>query len=787
MKQELNRLEQTEKRPVHLLPLLPLRGMVVFPYMTFNFDVGREKSVKALESAMEAEKMIFLSSQVSLEVDDPKFEEIYRVGTIAKINQIMRLPGGVARVVVEGVARGVARELVSQKPFFQAAIEEIPEIYEDNDVLNQAFLRRLGQSYEEYFAANARMTPEHFMPIMAISNLGKLADSIAAAVPLNLDMKQSLLEIFDVYQRVELLIVAIQNEMQVLDIEKRIGERVKERIDQNQKEYYLREQLRVIQEELGDKDGLNAEVAEYREKIQKLRLKKEVREKLLKEVDRFAKMQPSSAESGVVRNYLDSVLELPWNKRSKEQFDIGKAEAVLNRDHYGLEKVKERILEYLAVRKFTGGKDGTILCLVGPPGVGKTSIAKSIAESLGRKYVRISLGGIHDEADIRGHRKTYIGAMEGRIMAAMAQAESKNPLMLLDEVDKMGADYKGDPAAALLEVLDGEQNFSFRDHYIEVPFDLSEVLFITTANTLDTVARPLLDRMEVIELSGYTQEEKFQIAKRYLVPKQLQKNGLDEKKVLVADEALSDVISYYTREAGVRNLERELGRLCRKAAKLILEQNKKSVRITSKNLTDYLGRHRYRFDPMNQNSEIGVARGLAWTAVGGDTLSVEVNVMPGSGKVELTGKLGDVMKESAKTAVSYIRSKAENLDIPPKFYKNSDLHIHVPEGAVPKDGPSAGITMATAAISALSGVPVRNDVAMTGEITLRGRVLPIGGLKEKALAAYRAGITTVIIPEENEPDLEDIPKNVRSKMTFVSAGTMDTVLQTALAEGGKLQ
>ena len=582
------------------------------------------------------------------------------------------------------------------------------------------------------------------------------------------------------YSRIERLIVAIQNQLEVLKLERQIAQRVKERIDKNQREYYLREQLRVIQDELGDSDGIKAEVEEYTKKINKLKTTKETREKLLKEVDRFAKMPSSSSESSVVRNYLDTVLEMPWNKQSKESFDIVKAEEILDEDHYGLEKVKERVLEYLAVRQMTKGKNGTILCFVGPPGVGKTSVAKSIARALGRKYVRISLGGIHDESDIRGHRKTYIGAMEGRIMAAMKEAKTKNPLILLDEIDKMGADYKGDPSAALLEVLDYEQNATFRDHYIEVPFDLSQVLFITTANTLDTVSQPLLDRMEIIELSGYTSNEKFHIAKDYLVKKAVKNNGLEENQIGIADSVIKSIIEHYTREAGVRKLEQQIGKICRKAAKQLLETRKKSIKITEKNLADYLGKERYHFDMMNEQDEIGIARGLAWTSVGGETLSIEVNVMPGSGKVELTGKLGDVMKESAMAAISYIRANSKTLGISENFHKTKDIHIHVPEGAVPKDGPSAGITMATAVVSALTKNPVRNDIAMTGEITLRGRVLPIGGLKEKSLAAFRAGITDIIIPEENKPDIDDVPQEVRKKLNFIPVSSMDTVLENAL-------
>ncbi|MBQ8300953.1 MAG: endopeptidase La, partial [Clostridia bacterium] len=561
---------------------------------------------------------------------------------------------------------------------------------------------------------NPKLTADNFMHVMAIEELGELCDTIAAGVELDIETRQDILSEFDVYSRVERLILGIQNQLEVLKIERQIAQRVKERIDKNQKEYYLREQLRVIQDELGDGDGIRAEVKEFTEKINKLKTIKDTKEKLLKDVDRFSKLAPSSSESSVLRSYLETVLEMPWNKLSKESFDIAAAQDILDEDHYGLEKVKERVLEYLAVRQATKGKNGTILCFAGPPGVGKTSVAKSIARALGRKYVRISLGGIHDESDIRGHRKTYIGAMEGRIMAAMKEAKTKNPLILLDEIDKMGADYKGDPSAALLEVLDYEQNATFRDHYIEVPFDLSQVLFITTANTLDTVSRPLLDRMEIIELSGYTSNEKFHIAKDYLLKKAIKNNGLEEKQISITDGAIKNIIEYYTREAGVRKLEQNIGKICRKAVKQLLESRKKTIKVNEKALESYLGKERYHFDLMNEKDEIGIARGLAWTAVGGDTLSVEVNVMAGTGKVELTGKLGDVMKESAMAAISYIRANSKELGISENFHKTKDIHIHVPEGAVPKDGPSAGITMATAVVSALTKNCVRNDIAMTG-------------------------------------------------------------------------
>lgn len=771
------------KKEFEYMPVVPMRGMVLFPYMTLNFDAARDISVKALENAVSNNSIVFLTAQKDISVEKPTFEDLYEVGTVAIVKQVMRMPGGITRVIVRGLRRGIIDKTVSGEEFLKAHIQEYDEALEDyteNTPVRDAYKRRLKKTYEEYFSQNPKLTAENFMHVMSIENIGELCDTVAAGVELDVPARQNILETFDVCERIEVLIIAVQNQLEVLRIERQIAQKVKERIDKNQREYYLREQLHVIQNELGEGDGIKAEAKEYTEKIKKLKTSKDIKDKLMKEVERFRKMSPSSSESSVVRNYLDTVLEMPWNKASKESFDIKSAEEILNEDHYGLEKVKERVLEYLAVRQMTKGKNGTILCFAGPPGVGKTSVAKSIARALGRKYVRISLGGIHDESDIRGHRKTYIGAMEGRIMAAMKEAKTKNPLILLDEIDKMGVDYKGDPSAALLEVLDYEQNAAFRDHYLEVPFDLSQVLFITTANTLDTVSRPLLDRMEIIELSGYTSNEKFHIAKNYLIKKAVKNNGLEENQISIADNAIKSVIEHYTREAGVRKLEQNIGKICRKAAKQLLESKKKTVKVTEKNLEDYLGKKRYNFDMKNEHDEIGIVRGLAWTSVGGETLSVEVNVMPGTGKIELTGKLGDVMKESARAAISYIRANSKTLGISETFYKTKDIHIHVPEGAVPKDGPSAGITMATAVVSALTKNPVRNDIAMTGEITLRGRVLPIGGLKEKSLAAYRAGITDIIIPEENKPDIDDVPQEVRKKLNFIPVSSMDTVLENAL-------
>lgn len=768
------------KEKVINLPVVPMRGLVLFPYMTLNFDAARKKSIKALEKALEKDSIVFLTAQKDITSDNPGEDDIYETGVIAHIKQMMRMPGGVMRVIVQGIRRGYAGIITDGAEFMSAeVIEYSDDRYEIpvSPAEYEAYRRRVIKTYEEYFSQNPKLNAESLLRVMSIENINELCDIISAEIDFNAETKQDLLETLNIAERIEKLAAAIENQLAVLKIERRIAGKVKERIDKNQKEYYLREQLKVIQDELGEDDGIKAEAKQYEERIKKLKAAKAVKEKLLKETERFRKMQSSSAESSVIRSYLDTVLELPWNKRTKESFDLSSAKKILEEEHYGLSDVKERVLEYLAVRQLTKGKNGTILCLAGPPGVGKTSVAKSIAHALDRKYVRISLGGIHDESDIRGHRKTYIGAMEGRIMSAMKEAGTKNPLILLDEIDKMGVDYKGDPSAALLEVLDYEQNSSFRDHYIEVPFDLSDVLFITTANTLDTVSRPLLDRMEVIELTGYTSNEKLHIAKDYLIKKAMINNGLEENQLSIQDGALQVIIENYTREAGVRGLEKQISKICRKTAKELLESRKKSVKITKKNISDYLGRERCHFDRRNEHDEIGVARGLAWTSAGGDTLSIEVNVMSGTGKIELTGKLGDVMKESARTAISYIRANSKALGINESFHKTKDIHIHVPEGAVPKDGPSAGITMASAVVSALTKTPVRSDIAMTGEVTLRGRVLPIGGLKEKSMAAYRAGITDIIIPEKNEADIEDVPQEVRKKLNFIPVNNMTAVLE----------
>lgn len=763
-----------------ILPLIAMRGIVVFPGTPVSFDVVREKSLRALEEAMDEDQLAVLVAQQDIELENPKTEDLYKVGTVVRIKQIIRIPGGAARVAAEGIHRAKLTEMLSVRPCFKALVTEIDETPSEQVLLNTAFINMLQKELEGYFSFSKRLAPDVVHDVLTTEQVGELADVIAGAIECDYQEKQALLETFDPYDRAEQLLVLLKREVQVMKIEKQINDKVRQKIDENQREYFLREEMNVIEQELREKDGLGDEFEEYRKKIAALDIDDESREKLEKEVSRMEKMQAGSADGAVIRNYLDTVLELPWGIRTEENLDLARAEEILERDHYGLEKVKERVLEHLAVHTLTEGKAGTILCLVGPPGTGKTSIVRSIAEALNRNYVRVSLGGIHDESDIRGHRKTYIASMPGRIIDALRQAKSTNPVMLLDELDKMGADFKGDPSAALLEVLDSAQNHAFRDHYLELPFDLSEVMFIATANTLSTVPAPLLDRIEVIEVSGYTEEEKYEIATRYLIPKQLEKNGLQGKKITITAEAVQDLIRYYTRESGVRNLEREIASLLRKLAKLFLTENKKSVKITPRTLTKYMGRHKYDVDMMASKDSVGVVRGLAWTSVGGDTLSVEVNIMPGTGKTQVTGNLGDVMKESAMTAVSYVRSAAKDLQLADDFYQKNDIHIHVPEGAVPKDGPSAGITLVTAVASALTRRPVRRDVAMTGEVTLQGRVLPIGGLKEKSLAAYRAGIKTVIIPEGNKHDIEDIPEKIREDIEFIPVQNASQVLKLAL-------
>ena len=766
-----------------ILPLLPLRGITVFPHMTVHFDVGRSKSVRAIGEAMRNHQLIFLVTQIDATSEEPDENGIYKVGTIAIIRQILRLPGDAIRVLVEGISRAEIASFTQTEPYFEAEVcEKVYVADKPNKAEAKALMRKTLSVFEEYINLNQKINPDLYNKVLEIQEISELSDVIAANLTIPAEDKQLILSEFDSKARLEKLISCLSKEIEILNLEKDISMKVKQQIDKVQKEYYLKEQMKAIQSELGDKDGVAAEIAEYREKFKLLELPEEVYNKTEKELDRLQKMQSGSAEGSVIRNYLDCIAELPWNKKTEDFIDLKKAKEVLDEDHYGLDKVKDRIIEYLAVKKMTNSLNGPILCLYGPPGVGKTSIAKSIARAVNRNYVRLSLGGVRDEAEIRGHRKTYIGAMPGRIINAMKQSGSKNPLILLDEIDKMSSDFKGDPASAMLEVLDTEQNFSFRDHFLELPFDLSDVMFIMTANSLDTIPRPLLDRMEIITLSSYTGEEKLNIATKYLLPKQIKKHGLRKSSVSISSSVVKEIIDGYTREAGVRTLEREIATICRRSAREILENDIEKVIITSKNLENYLGPIKVTHDKANKKNEVGIVTGLAWTQVGGEILNIEVNTMAGTGHLELTGQLGDVMKESAKAGFSYIRSVADKLGVPSDFYKTIDIHVHIPEGATPKDGPSAGITMTTAIISALTGIEVRRDVAMTGEITLRGRVLPIGGLKEKVFAAFRAGIKTIVIPKDNEKDLEEIPENVRSKIKFVTATTMETVLKTALVK-----
>lgn len=763
------------------LPLLPLRGLTIFPYMVLHFDVGRPKSIAALEAAMVNDQEIFLVTQIDIKIDEPEMSDLYEVGTISKIKQLLKLPGDTIRVLVEGLERGRILEYTQEEPYYETEIAT-PVEYDrkDTELQLEAVSRSILSIFEEYVKLSNKISPETLLTVNTLEDPGRLADIIAANILVKIEDKQNILEAFHPVERLENLYDILVREIEILGIENKINLRVKKQIDKVQREYYLREQIKAIQKELGENDGQSSEIEEYQEKIDNANLPEEVNEKAIKELDRLSKMSPGSAEGSVIRTYLDWIFDLPWNLETEDHLDLKNAAKILDEDHYGLDKVKERVIEYLAIRQLTQTMKGPILCFVGPPGVGKTSIAKSIARSLDRKFIRMSLGGVRDEAEIRGHRRTYVGAIPGRIIASIKLAGSKNPVFLLDEIDKMSNDFRGDPSAALLEVLDAEQNYAFRDHYIELPFDLSKVMFLTTANTLETIPRALLDRMEVINISGYTEEEKLNIASRYLIPKQLKEHGIQENNLTISDKTISNIINYYTRESGVRSLERQLATVCRKAGRKIIETKSKRVRVTEGNLNKFLGVQRYHYDKVKNNDEVGIATGLAWTSVGGVTLSIEVTPMSGTGKLVLTGQLGDVMKESARAGFSYIRSKAEELGLSDDFHEKMDVHIHIPEGAIPKDGPSAGITMTTAVISALTGIPVKSDVAMTGEITLRGRVLPIGGLKEKILAAHRAGITMVIIPYENDRDLEDIPDNVKRKVEIVLAETMDDVLKHAL-------
>lgn len=769
------------------MPMIALRGTVVFPKTVVHFDVSREKSVQAVETAMKGEQLVFLSAQMDDSIEDPKREDIYTLGVVAKIKQIIKLPGNVIRVLVEGENRARLVEFLEEEPYLYVEVEQADTVLEageiDDEHTKEAMVRSLKDIIQAYGFDSNKATRNVVGQILEIQDLEELIFEIATQLPINVKQKQVILEEDEIIQRGEKLLVTLAEEIEIYQIRKEIQEKIKEKVDKNQKDYILREQMKVIREELGE--GSEAEADEFEEKVEKLDASEEVKEKIRKEISRFKNSGGMSAESYVSRNYIETMLEMPWNHCSEDNNDIKSASKILEEDHYGLEKVKERIIEFLAVRALTEKGEAPILCLAGPPGTGKTSIARSIARAVNKHYVRISLGGVRDEAEIRGHRKTYVGAMPGRIATGIKQAGVKNPLMLLDEIDKVSSDYKGDTASALLEVLDGEQNVTFMDHYLEVPIDLSEVLFVATANDLSTIPRPLLDRMEVIEVSSYTENEKFHIAKRYLVEKQLKKNGLTKEQLIITDKAIRKVISAYTREAGVRNLERKIGQICRKAARMIMEGNKTHLKVLESNVSKFLGTEIFSKEDEDLTPKTGIVRGLAWTSVGGDTLSIEVNIMAGKGKFELTGNLGDVMKESARTGISYIRSVANQYGIEHDYFEKHDIHIHIPEGAVPKDGPSAGITMATAILSAITGKKVRGDIAMTGEITLRGRVLPIGGLKEKIIAAKVVGVKEVIVPVKNKKNVADIDKEITSGLTITYATTMEDVLEHALVKDEK--
>lgn len=768
------------------IPVVALRGMTILPSMITHFDISREKSVKAVEAAMLRDQRLVVLTQKSPETQDPGMKDLYKIGTLVTVKQIMKLPQNIFRVLAEGLERVEVMDLDVADGCLvaDAATFSEEELALPDEKNQEAMVQTLRTIFQDYCQANSKISRETALQIMEQTDLQKMVDQIAVNIPVFYEEKQKLLEAVDLTERFEQLSVLLENEIQVMNIKTEIQEKVKARIDKNQREYILREQLKVIREELGE-DTTGVEAEHFKAETEKLEASAEVKERIEKEIERFKNAGNNSAESSVIRGYIETLLELPWDKESRDNMDLSNAREILEEDHYGLEKVKERVLEFLAVRALTKKGDSPIICLVGPPGTGKTSIARSIARALNKKYVRICLGGVRDEAEIRGHRRTYIGAMPGRIVNGMKQAGVKNPLMLLDEIDKVSSDYKGDTSSALLEVLDSEQNNKFRDHYVELPIDLSEVLFLATANDVQTIPRPLLDRMELIEVSSYTENEKLHIAKEHLLEKQIEKNGLTDYDFSISDKAMKKLISSYTREAGVRNLERKIGEICRKAAREFLEDGKESIRVTETGLKSYLGKERYTVNRLNEEDDIGIVRGLAWTSVGGDTLEIEVNIMPGKGELLLTGQLGDVMKESAMAGISYIRSVSREYGIEDNFFKENDIHIHIPEGAVPKDGPSAGITMATAMTSAITKLPVRADIAMTGEITLRGRVLPIGGLKEKLLAAKNAGIRLVLVPEKNRPDVAEISAEIKRGLEIRFVSQMDQVLKAALVKNSE--
>lgn len=775
--------ERLVKDMVLTMPVVALRGMTILPGMIAHFDISRDKSLRAVEESMMDEQRIFLVTQKNVEQANPIKDDLYKIGIIANIKQVIKLQNNIVRILVEGLERAELLEFSNKEEYLEGEILELSKEDEEESIVpaaKEAMIKSIKETFIKYSAVNGKINKEIISQVDEMTDLEKVIDYVSNNLPVNYQEKQKILEAISLTERYEALLTMLFNEMEVIAIKNDFQKKVKEKVDKHQKEYILREQLSVIREELGE-DNTQSEADDFLDKIKKLKASNEVKDKLKKEVKRFKSVSGSSSESAVIRGYIETLLELPWDKASKDNRDLDHAEEILNQDHYGLSKVKERVLEFLAVRNLTSKGESPIICLVGPPGTGKTSIARSIAKALDKEYVRICLGGVRDEAEIRGHRKTYVGAMPGRIIAGLKTAGVNNPLMLLDEIDKVSSDYKGDTSAALLEVLDGEQNSKFRDHYVELPVDLSEVLFIATANSIDEMPKPLLDRMEVIEVSSYTENEKFHIAKEHLVEKQKEINGLKKEQLSIADGALKKIIHSYTKEAGVRNLERQIAKICRKSAREIYQNKVETVKITQNNLEKFLGKEKYTQDKKNENNEVGIVRGLAWTSVGGVTLEVEVNIMPGKGELSLTGKLGDVMKESAHAGLSYIRSISPNYNVDKEFFQKNDIHIHIPEGAVPKDGPSAGITMATAVFSAITNKPVRADVAMTGEITLRGRVLPIGGLKEKLLAAQNAGMKKVCIPMDNKKDLEEISTEITKGMEVIPVKTFDQVLKIALA------
>lgn len=765
------------------MPAVALRGMVILPGMVAHFDVSRAKSIKAVEEAMMDEQKIFLVAQKDVEQENPDIEDLFKIGIIAEVKQVIKLQNNIVRILVEGKERAELSAFLENPDYLLAEIIRFDEEVDDGlpEEAKEAMLRSIQETFGKYVVVNPKMGKELQRQLSEITDLEKLMNQLANSLPVHFEEKQKILDAVSMTERYEVLMALLLKEIEIIAIKNDFQAKVKAQVDKNQKEYLLREQMKVIREELGE-DNTESDADHFAEALGKIRADKEVKEKIKKEIDRFKNISSSSSESAVARGYIETLLELPWNKTSRDNKDLKNAEQILNADHYGLEKVKERMLEFLAVRNLTSKGESPIICLVGPPGTGKTSIARSVAKALDKKYVRISLGGVRDEAEIRGHRRTYVGAMPGRIVNGLRSAGVKNPLMLLDEIDKMSSDYKGDTASALLEVLDAEQNKKFRDHYVEIPIDLSEVLFIATANSVQDIPRPLLDRMELIEVTSYTENEKLHIAKEHLLAKQMERNGIRPEQLSITDKAMAKIISGYTREAGVRNLERKLGEICRKAARPLYEGEKEKIKVTEQNLEKFLGKEKYSFDKKNDTDEVGIVRGLAWTSVGGDTLEIEVNIMPGKGEFQLTGQLGDVMKESAQAGISYIRSVSEEYHIPKKFFQENDIHIHIPEGAVPKDGPSAGITMATAMLSAITKTPIRADVAMTGEITLRGRVLPIGGLKEKTLAAKNAGIKTICVPKKNEKDIDEISPEIKKGLEIVLVEQMKDVLDVAFVK-----